>query len=373
MRKLFSNNHSTEKHCKFRSSDFEEELNVTRRFLRLLSGDSPCSIRISQALVFLGALLLALCFSAEAQQAKKIPRLGYLYGADRSSDAAHADALRRALGDLGYTDGQNIAIEARYANGKVERFPELLADLIRLKVDLILARGAVQMLRAVTQATQSIPVVMVEFSVDPVAAGFIESLAHPGGNVTGFTNLSTELSGKRLELLKEAVPKMARVAAFYDPTSRTDTIEIKEKLPKVARAIGLTLRPWEVANTESFEKVFAAIDKDRPDGLYAPPGRLVRANGKRIAGFALRSKLPSAYDDREGPEAGGLMYYGADLADSYRRVAYYVDRIFKGAKPADLPVEQPKKFEFVVNLKTAKQIGLTIPPDVLSRANRVIK
>ena len=214
---------------------------------------------------------------------------------------------------------------------------------------------------------------MVGLGSDPVEAGVVESLARPGGNVTGITNLSRELGGKRLELLKEAVPKLARVAVLYDPATPGSVLEVKEVLPVAARALGLTIQPWEVRDADGFEKVFAAINKQRPDGLYVTPGPLMHANQKRIVGFALKSRLPSVYGNREAVDAGGLMYYGADQADSYRRVAYYVDRILKGAKPADLPVEQPTKFELVINLKTAKQIGLTIPPEVLARANKLIK
>ena len=215
---------------------------------------------------------------------------------------------------------------------------------------------------------------MVGRGADPVEAGLVESLARPGGNVTGITNLARELGGKRLELLKEAVPKLARVAVLYDPAIPASVLEVKEVLPVAARALRLTIQPWEVRDADDFERVFAALSKQRPDGLYVPAGPLMRANGKRIAGFALKSRLPSMYVSRESVDAGGLMSYGADLADSYRRVAYYVDRILKGAKPADLPVEQPTKFELVINLKTAKQIGLTIPPNrCWYRADKVIK
>jgi ABC-type uncharacterized transport system substrate-binding protein len=215
---------------------------------------------------------------------------------------------------------------------------------------------------------------MTGTGADPVVAGLIESLARPGGNVTGITNLSRELGGKRLELLKEAVTKLARAAVLHDPTAPDPSIEVKEVLPVAAHALRLTLQPWEVRSADDFERVFAALSKQRPDGLYVPGGgALMNANQKRIAGFALKSRLPSVYNSREYVEAGGLMSYGADLADSYRRVAYYVDRILKGAKPADLPVEQPTKFDLVINLKTAKQIGVTIPPNVLARADKVIK
>jgi putative ABC transport system substrate-binding protein len=201
----------------------------------------------------------------------------------------------------------------------------------------------------------------------------VESLARPGGNVTGITNLTGELGGKRLELLKEAVPKLARVAVLTDPATPVNVHEVKEVLPVAARALGLTLRSWEVRAADGFERVFAALSKEGPGGLYVPGSPLMGANRKRIAGFALESRLPSMYGNRQAVDAGGLMSYGADLAESYRRIAYFVDRILKGTKPSELPVEQPTKFELVINLKTAKQIGLTIPPEVLARANRLIK
>ena len=221
-------------------------------------------------------------------------------------------------------------------------------------------------------ATKTIPIVMVGRR-DPVEAGLIESLARPGGNVTGLTLLHRELGGKRLELLKEAVPKLVRVAVLYDPAVSSAVREVKEVLPAAARALKLTLQPWEVRAAEGLEKVFATLNKQRPDGLYVSGGPLINNNQKRIVGLALKSRLPSTYINREFVDAGGLMFYGADIADSYRRVAYYIDRILKGAKPADLPVEQPMKFEFVINLKTAKQIGVTIAPEVLARANKLIK
>jgi putative ABC transport system substrate-binding protein len=210
-------------------------------------------------------------------------------------------------------------------------------------------------------------------NVDPVELGIVESFARPGGNVTGITNLSRELGAKRLELLKEAVPKVARVAVLHDPASTGSSRDYKEDLPVAARALGVTVQLWEVRDADNFEKVFAALSKERPDGLYVPPGPLTRDNRKRIAAFALKSRLPSVYSSREAVDVGGLMYYGADLADSYRRVATYVDRILKGAKPADMPVEQPTKFELVINLKTAKQIGITIPQSMLYRADKVVK
>jgi putative ABC transport system substrate-binding protein len=220
-------------------------------------------------------------------------------------------------------------------------------------------------------ATKTIPIVLVGGGSDPVEAGYIDSLARPGGNVTGLTNLGSKLAGKRLELLKEAVPKVARVAVLYDPAAPS-ALELKE-VQSAARALRVTIQPWEVRAADGFEKVFTARSKERSDGLYVIGGSLMRNNEKRTVAFALKSRLPSVYANREAVNAGGLMSYHADSAESYRRVAYFVDRILKGAKPADLPVEQPMKFEFVINLKTAKQIGVTIPQSVLYRADKVIK
>ena len=323
--------------------------------------------------VALLAMLFALCPSAEAQQPKKVPRIGYLSSSDPATESTRAEAIRLALRKLGYIEGQNIAIEYRYAEGKRDREPQLASELVRLKVDIIVVAGGGPVIRAAKNATKTIPIVMTSAGIDPVGAGLVESLARPGGNVTGITNLSRELGGKRLELLKEAVPKIARVAVLYDAASPDIVLDVKEVLPVAARALGLIIQPWEIRNVDDFDRVFAALNKQRPDGLSVAGGRLMTDNQKRIVGFALKSRLPAVYPSREAVDAGGLMSYGADLADSYRRVAYYVDRILRGAKPADLPVEQPTKFELVINLKTAKQIGLTIPPEVLARANRLIK
>ena len=246
--------------------------------------------------------------------------------------------------------------------------------MVRLKVDIIVVAGGAIPVQAAKNATKTIPIVMTGGGADPVEVGLVESLARPGGNVTGLTILTGELGGKRLELLKEAVPKLARVAVLYDPAIPSSVLSLKDNLPVAARALKLTIQPWEVRAAEGFEKVFAALSKERPDGLYVlGGGSLMRISRKRIAGLAIKSRFPSMYYTREFVDAGGLMSYGADIADSYRRVAYYVDKIFKGAKPADLPVEQPTKFELVINLKTAKQIGLTIPQSMLYRADKVIK
>jgi len=325
-------------------------------------------------LIMLATVMLALVNLSEAQQPKKVPRIGYLSPFDPVAESTRSEAIRLALREFGYIEGQNIAIEYRYSEGKVNRFPELAAELVRLKVDIILVSGGDRLILAAKNATKTIPIVMTGGGLDPVEAGLVESLAHPGGNVTGVTNLTGELGGKRLELFKEAVPKLARVAVLYDPTGPSNVREVKEVLPVAARALRLTIQPWEVGAADGFEKVFAALNKQRPDGLYVSGGGpLMNSNQKRTAGFALKNRLPSMYNRREAVDAGGLMSYGADLAASYRRVAYYVDRILKGANPADLPVEQPTKVELVINLKTAKQIGLTIPQKVLARADKVIK
>jgi putative ABC transport system substrate-binding protein len=311
---------------------------------------------------------------AQAQQPKKVPRIGYLSQLNPARESARSEAIRLALRERGHIEGMNIATEYRYAEGKSDRLPELAAELVRLKVDIIVAAGGDPGIQAAKNATKTIPIVMVNSPNDPVAAGYVESLAHPGSNVTGLTLLTRELGGKRLELLKEAVPKLTRVAVLYDPAIPGTSLGVKEALPVAARALRLTLQPWEVRAADDFDRVFAALNKQRADGLYLPTvGPLIRANEKRIAGFALKSRLPSMHSSREGVDAGGLMSYGADLAESYRRVAYYVDRILKGAKPADLPVEQPMKFEFVINLKTAKQIRLEIPQWTLMKADKVIR
>jgi len=317
------------------------------------------------------AILLVSINQAAAQQPTRLARIGYLSSLSPSSESARSEAIRLALRELGYVEGQNIAIESHYGEGKVDRAPELAADLVRAKVDLILVTGGSTWIRAAKNATKTIPIVMVNSVLDAVEEGLVESLARPGGNITGLMLLSRDLAGKRLALLKEANTKVARVAVLYDTASPGG--EIKEELPAAARLLGLTVRYWEVRTADDFAKVLAAIGKQRPDGLYLPTGALVRDNAKRIAGFALENRLPSVYPYSEAVDAGGLMSYSADLVASYRRVAYYVDKILKGAKPADLPVEQPTKFELVINLKAAKALGIVVPPPLLARANEVIE
>jgi putative ABC transport system substrate-binding protein len=319
-------------------------------------------------------MLFVLCGSANAQQPGKIFRIGYLDPSTVSGSAVLWEAFRQELSKLGWIDGKNIVIEYRSAEGKLDRRPELAAELVRLKVDIIVVSGGLGTIQAVKNATKTIPIVMAGAGIDPVVSGLIDSLARPGGNVTGITNLSREMGGKRLELLKDAVPKLARVAVLYESDNPGSLRELKEVLPVAARELRLTVQPREARDADGFEKIFAALKKECPDGLYdIGAGRVMRPNQKRTVGFALKSRLPSVYSNREAVDAGALMSYGTDRTDSYRRVAYYVDRILKGAKPADLPVEQPTKFELAINLKTAKQIGLTIPPEVLARATKIIR
>src|SRR5262245_60192189 len=241
------------------------------------------------------AVVLLAGVLAQAQQSKKLPRIGYLSSRDRASDSSRADAILLGLRELGYIDGQNIAIEYRYADGKRERFPDLAAEMVRLKVDVIVVVGGDALVRPVMNATKTIPIIMTGGGADPVAAGLIQSLAHPGGNVTGITSLVVDLSGKRLELFKEAIPKLARVAVLYEPTNPASVSEVKELLPAVARALRLTLQNWEVRTADDFDRVLGSIGKQRPDGLYVSPGALINTNQKRIAEFALNRKLPSLF------------------------------------------------------------------------------
>jgi putative ABC transport system substrate-binding protein len=321
--------------------------------------------------IVIGVVLLAAVI-AEAQQARKIPRIGHLSILDPATDS-WSQGIRQALRERGYIDGENIAIDYRYSGGNQGRLRELAAELVRLKVDIIVIAGGDALVRAVMNETKTIPIVMMGGGTDPVRAGRVDSLARPGGNVTGLTLLARELGGKRLELLKEAVPKLTRLAVLYDPRGHGSASDVKEVLAVAARALGLTLQHWEVRGTDDFDRVFVAMSKQRPDGLYVPPGTPMLVNEKRIIGFTLKSRLPSTYFYPEAVDAGGFMYYGVTVAELSRGVAYYVDRILKGSKPADLPVEQPKKFELVFNLKTAKQIGMTIPQSILYRADRVIR
>jgi ABC-type uncharacterized transport system substrate-binding protein len=319
------------------------------------------------------AMLLALCVPAQAQQQGKVSLIGYVSNAVPSVDAGRRDAIRAALRAFGYMEGQNISTLYRSGDGDVARYPTLLAELVNLKVDIIIVAGGSGLIRAAKDATKTIPIVMVGQGLDPVEAGLVESLARPGGNITGFTDFNTYLGGKRLEQLKDAVPKVTRVAVLSQANNPRNIFEYKEVLPASAQALKLTILHHEVRDANDFERAFAAINKDRPSGLSVLGGPLTNRNQERIAAFAIKSRLSSVFDERDAIDAGGLLFYGADVAESYQRVAAFVDKILKGRKPADLPVEQPTKFELAVNLKTAKQIGLIIPPKVLARADRVIK
>ncbi|HEX6438550.1 MAG TPA: ABC transporter substrate-binding protein, partial [Candidatus Binatia bacterium] len=263
------------------------------------------AFRNRKSAIILCSLLLTPAFTADAQQSKKVPRIGYLLPGNPASESTVSEATRLALRELGYIEGQNIATENRYAEGKRDRFPELAAELVRLKLDVLVVAGGNTPVRAVKNATQTIPIVMTGGS-DPVEAGLIASLARPGANVTGLTNLARELGGKRLELLKEAVPKLARVAVLYDPVNPSHVREVKEVLPMTAGALKLTIQPWEVPDVDGFERAFATFNKERPDGLYVLSGTRVWAIYKRIAGFALKSRLPSIYNNTEAVDAGGL-------------------------------------------------------------------
>ena len=313
---------------------------------------------------------LAWAGAARAQAPAKVPRIGFLSSRSPSGVAAWLQAFQAGLRDLGWVEGKNISIEYRYAEGKRARIPDLAADLVRLKVDVIVA-PLVGDARAAQRATKAIPIVMAG-AADPIALGLVESLARPGGNVTGLTHLSIELSGKRLELLKEMVPKLSRVGVLWNPQSRPAQLAWKEvQLP--ARQLGVQLLSLELRSADDFDKAFEDATSARAGAILIIPNTLIGPNLKRIAGLAAKNRLPSIHQWSEFAEAGGLVTYGPDRDDIYRRAATFVDKILKGAKPADLPIEQPTKFELVINMKTARALGLTIPQSILLRADRVIE
>ena len=317
------------------------------------------------------ATLMGCVGMAHAQQPTKIPRIGYLTNTSLSTGAANIESFRQGLRDLGYVEGKNIVIERRSGEGNRDRQRALAVELVRLKIDVIVASGSGD-IRAAKEATATIPIVMVQ-SGDPVGSGVVASLARPGGNITGLSTLRPELSGKRLELLREIVPRLSRVAAFGSSTT-ADHAQVLKELDLAAGAFGVKLQYLDVLSPKDVETAFHAAIKARADAvLLMSSGPLISSQRLRITELAVKNRLPVMYERAAEVEAEGLMSYGVSVTDLYRRAATYVDKILKGTKPADLPVEQPTKFEFVINLKAAKQIGLTIPPNVLARADKVIK
>ena len=323
--------------------------------------------KISRFLLII-MLLVTGAAIAEAQQPKKIPRIGYLSSSDPATESTRAEAIRLALRELGYIEGQNIAIEYRFAAAKPERLRELAADLVHLKVDIIFTINATAS-RAAKDVTKTIPIVFT-WVADPLE--LVASLAHPGGNVTGLTTIARDLSGKRLELLKEALPGVSRVGILWNSANPTATRVFRE-MEEASPRLGVRIHPMGVRDADELQKAFEVATKERVGGLFVIEEAVMASYRTRVLDLAAKHRLPTGSQYKEFAEAGGLLTYGPDLPDLFRRAATYVDKILKGRKPADLPVEQPMKFEFVINLKAAKQIGLTIPPNVLARANKAIK
>jgi putative tryptophan/tyrosine transport system substrate-binding protein len=319
--------------------------------------------------VLLVGLALASVRLAEAQQPAKVAKIGWLGAFPAASDTGR-EFFGRELRQLGYVEGKNIALDYRYADNKLERLPALANEMVRLKVDVIVTPTTPAAVAA-KNATKTIPIVFLNVG-DPLAAGLVDSLARPGGNLTGFTNITAVLAGKLLELVKETVPKLTRVAVLWSPQDASSTQQWKES-QLAGRELGLQLHSMEVSSADKLESAFNDAVKARSAALAVAGSPVVLSNRKRVVDLAAKNRLPSIYTRRDYVESGGLMSYGADRAEPYRRVALYVDKILKGTKPADLPVEQPTRFELVINLKTAKALGLTIPPVVLMRAEKVIK
>src|SRR5581483_2127977 len=339
------------------------------------SATGPERDRRIQNLKWLGLSVIAFMIVvggpvAEAQQQKKIPKIGVLFLGSPSSFKERVEAFVGGRKELGYVEGKTITIEWRWAEGKEDRLPELARELVALKVDTIFTAGT-PAIYACRQATKTIPIVFVSTS-DPVGTGVVASLSHPGGDITGITLLASDLWPKRLELLKEIFPKLTRVAMLWNKGNPGMTLEA-QKTEEVAGPLGLALQDRGVKSPNDLDVVFAVMTKDRPDGFLLLMDPVVTANRTRILDFLVKNRLPAIFESKDWVEAGGLMSYGPDFFDAYRRAAHFVDKILKGAKPADVPVEQPTKFELVINQKTAKQIGLKIPPNVLARADKVIK
>jgi len=321
----------------------------------------------------LGGATVAWPLASRAQQPAKVPRIGILFPGPSERHTASLDAFRQGLHDLGYTEGQNVTIERRYGEWKLDRLPDLTAELVRLEVDVIVALST-PAARAAKQATSTSPIGAVAMA-DPVGDDLVASLARPGGNVTGTTFLGPELIAKRLGLLKETVPRVSRVAALWHPRAYGEhTMEgVLKETEVAARALGVRLQLVQALGPDDFDSAFSAMIEDRAGAVIVLPSPMLFGEYRRIVGLAAKSQLPAMYQAREFVDAGGLMSYGANLADLFRRSATYVDKILKGAKPSDLPVEQPTKFDLVINLKTAKALGLEIPPMLLARAGEVIE
>jgi putative ABC transport system substrate-binding protein len=318
----------------------------------------------------LGAMLFTLGLPVQAQQQTKVPKIGWLGGRSPSGPAGAGENFRRALRALGYVEGKTVTIEYRYADDKLDRLPALAEELVRLNIDLLIAPTTIEV-RAAMRATKTIPIIFYNVP-DPVGSGLIDSLARPGANVTGFSTINALLSGKRLEILKETVAKLSRVAVLWDPKNPASAQQWKDS-QQPARELGLQLHSMEVSSADKYESAFKDAAKVRSNGLLVTQATLVAANIPRVVHLAIQNRLPSISHGEEYVAIGGLMSYGADDAERFHRAAVIVDKILKGTKPADIPVEQPRKFKFIINLKTAKQIGLTIPPNVLARGDKVIK
>jgi putative tryptophan/tyrosine transport system substrate-binding protein len=318
----------------------------------------------------LGAMLFALGLPVQAQQQTKVPKIGWLGGRSPSGPAGAGENFRRALRALGYVEGKTVTIEYRYADDKLDRLPALAEELVRLNIDLLIAPTTIEV-RAAMRATKTIPIIFYNVP-DPVGSGLIDSLARPGANVTGFSTINALLSGKRLEILKETVAKLSRVAVLWDPKNPASAQQWKDS-QQPAQELGLQLHSMEVSSADKYESAFKDAAKVRSNGLLVTQATLVAANIPRVVHLAIQNRLPSISHGEEYVAIGGLMSYGADDAERFHRAAVIVDKILKGTKPADIPVEQPRKFKFIINLKTAKQIGLTIPPNVLARGDKVIK
>ena len=317
--------------------------------------------------LLVATLMLVVGVAAQAQQPAKIPLIGYLEGGTLSAHAARIEAFRQGLRELSYVEGKNIVIEWRFADGKADRLPALAAELARLKVDIIVTGGSAPT-RAAKEATSTIPIVMANDN-DPVGSGVVSSLARPGGSITGLSNFAPELSGKRLEILREVVPKLSRVAVLGTSTGRS----VARELEPAAKAFGIKIQYLDVLEPKDIETAFRAAAKERADGVLTVGNAILVLQRAQIVELAAKNRLPAIYHNSQFAETGGLMFYGVNVLDLDRRAATYVDKILKGRTPADLPVEQPMKIEFIINLKAAKQIGLTIPPNVLVRADRVIR